>query len=69
MLRVDELDLAFLSVTERVESHGLGLHQLVSEELVVMLPLTHPLSRRRKVRMAELAGEQFISFRPGRPPA
>ena len=24
MLRVDELDLAFLSVTERVESHGLG---------------------------------------------
>ena len=25
MLRVDELDLAFLSVTERVESHGLGL--------------------------------------------
>ncbi len=35
MLRVDELDLAFLSVTERVESRGLGLHQLVSEELVV----------------------------------
>jgi LysR family transcriptional regulator, transcription activator of glutamate synthase operon len=65
MLRVDELDLAFLSVTERVESHGLGLHQLVSEELVAMLPLAHPLSRRRKVRMAELAGEQFISFRPG----
>ena len=28
MLRVDELDLAFLSVTERIESHGLGLHQL-----------------------------------------
>src|SRR5579859_5419804 len=31
MLRVDELDLAFLSVTERIESHGLGLQQLVSE--------------------------------------
>ena len=38
MLRIDELDLAFLSVTERVEAHGLGLHQLVSEELVVLLP-------------------------------
>ena len=38
MLRVDELDLAFLSVTERVESHGLGLHQLVLEELVAVLP-------------------------------
>lgn len=65
MLRVDELDLAFLSVTERVEAHGLGLHQLVSEELVVLLPPDHGLSRRRQVRMAELADELFISFREG----
>jgi LysR family transcriptional regulator, transcription activator of glutamate synthase operon len=65
MLRVDELDLAFLSVTERVESHGLGLQQLVSEELVVLLPRDHSLGTRRQVRMAELAGEQFISFRDG----
>jgi LysR family transcriptional activator of glutamate synthase operon len=65
MLRVDELDLAFLSVTERIESHGLGLHQLVSEELVVVLPPQHRLARRARVRMAELAGEQFISYRAG----
>jgi LysR family transcriptional activator of glutamate synthase operon len=65
MLRVDELDLAFLSVTERVESHGLGLHQLLSEELVVLLPPDHPLSGRGQVRMAELANEPFISFRAG----
>src|SRR3989440_10958073 len=65
MLRVDELDLAFLSVTERIESHGLGLHQLVSEELVVILPPQHPLGKRRRIRMAALAGEQFISFRKG----
>src|SRR5947208_7150979 len=65
MLRDDTLDLAFLSVTERVESHGLGLHQLVSEELVVVLPREHRLGRRRKVRMAELADEDFISFREG----
>jgi DNA-binding transcriptional LysR family regulator len=26
LLRIDEVDLAFLSVTERVESHELGLH-------------------------------------------
>src|SRR5579862_5342969 len=49
MLRVDELDLAFLSVTERIESHGLGLHQLVSEELVAVLPLSHRLARRRRL--------------------
>jgi LysR family transcriptional regulator, transcription activator of glutamate synthase operon len=65
MLRVDELDLAFLSVTERVESHGLGLFQLVSEELVLILPPDHRLRRRHRVRMAELAGEHFISFREG----
>ena len=65
MLRVDELDLAFLSVTERVESHGLGLYQLVAEELVVLVAPEHRLAKRRQVRMADLAGESFISFREG----
>lgn len=65
MLRVDELDLAFLSVTERIESRGLGLHQLVSEELVVLLPRSHRLGQRKQVVMAELADEPFISFRAG----
>ena len=46
MLRVDELDLAFLSVTERVESHGLGLHRLVLEELVAVLPPRPSADRR-----------------------
>jgi LysR family transcriptional regulator, transcription activator of glutamate synthase operon len=65
MVRVDELDLAFLSVTERVESHGLGLQQLISEELVVLLPPNHRLAKRRQIGMAELADEQFVSFREG----
>jgi LysR family transcriptional regulator, transcription activator of glutamate synthase operon len=65
MLRVDEIDLAFLSVTERIESHGLGLQQLVSEELVVVLPHSHRLADRRILRMVQLAEEQFISYRVG----
>src|SRR5947209_7272153 len=65
MLRTGELDLAFLSVTERMESHDLHLQQLISEELVVLLPAEHPLAGRSRIRMAELAGERFISFRPG----
>ena len=69
LLRVDELDLAFLSVTERVESHGLALHQLVSEELMVLLPHDHALAGRAEIRMAELSAEQFISFRQGSPAA
>jgi LysR family transcriptional activator of glutamate synthase operon len=65
MLRDDVLDLAYLSVTERVESHGLGLHQLMSEELVVILPSSHRLSTRSGIKIGELAGEQFISYREG----
>jgi LysR family transcriptional regulator, transcription activator of glutamate synthase operon len=65
MLRIDELDLAFLSVTERIESHGLGLHQLVSEELVVVLPREHRLGKRRAVRMADLRDDEFISYGQG----
>ena len=65
MLRGDELDLAFLSVTERIESHGLGLHQLVLEELVVLLPTEHRLAHRRSLRIGELEDEEFISFRVG----
>jgi LysR family transcriptional regulator, transcription activator of glutamate synthase operon len=65
LLRIDELDLAFLSVTERVEANELGLHQLISEELLVLLPVDHALARHDEVRMAQLAQEQFISFRQG----
>jgi LysR family transcriptional regulator, transcription activator of glutamate synthase operon len=65
MLRADELDLAFLSVTERIESEGLALHQLISEELVVIVPPDHRLAGRARLRMAELAGEEFICFREG----
>jgi DNA-binding transcriptional LysR family regulator len=65
LLRIDELDLAFLSVTERVESHELGLHRLISEELMVLMPVDHPLAGQDEVRMVELAHEQFISFRVG----
>ncbi len=65
MIRDGELDLAFLSVTERVESHGLALHQLVLEELVVTLPPGHRLAASSSVRMADLRDEEFISYRPG----
>jgi DNA-binding transcriptional LysR family regulator len=65
MLRVDELDLAFLSVTERIERHGLGCHRLVSEEVMAIVPRDHRLARRKRVKMRELAGERFISFRAG----
>ena len=65
MLRVDVIDLAFLSVTERIQSRGLQLHRLVSEELVAVFAPQHPLAGRESVALTELAGEPFISFRTG----
>jgi LysR family transcriptional regulator, transcription activator of glutamate synthase operon len=65
MLRDDVIDLAFLSVTERIQSRGLELHRLVTEELVAVLPPHHALADRNGVTMAELAGDSFISFRTG----
>ena len=65
MLRDDEVDLAFLSVTERMRTHGLTLDRLVSEELVAALPADHRLARRRTVHLADLAGDAFIAFREG----
>ena len=65
MLRDDEIDLAFLSVTERIQSRELRLRPLVSEELVVALATDHALAGRGRLRLGDLAGESFISFREG----
>jgi len=65
MLRDDEIDLAFLSVTERIQSRELRLRPLVSEELVVALATDHALAGRARLRLGDLAGESFISFREG----
>ncbi len=67
MVREDALDLAFISVTDRIERHGLELQPLATEDLVAVLPAGHRLVRRgrRRLRFAELRDEPFISFRQG----
>jgi DNA-binding transcriptional LysR family regulator len=65
MLRDDVVDLAFLSVTERIQSRGLALRPLVSEELVVVLPSDHELADSERLRLRDLSRESFISFREG----
>jgi DNA-binding transcriptional LysR family regulator len=65
MLRDDEIDLAFLSVTEHIQSRGLELHRLVTEEIVAVLPTQHELARRDSLELADHADSPFIGFRPG----
>jgi DNA-binding transcriptional LysR family regulator len=65
LLRSDAVDLAILSVTDRIERRGLVLEQLASEELVAVLPPAHALAHRKRLRFGELAGEEFVGFREG----
>lgn len=64
-LRSDALDVAFLSVTHRIQAGGLRFQRLATEEVVAVLPPRHRLARRRRVRLAELGDERFIAFREG----
>src|SRR5581483_9996232 len=65
LVRIDQLDLAFLSVTERVESHGLGLAELVSEEIVAIVHPDHRLASRQRITLEQIADEEFVSYREG----
>ena len=64
-LRSDALDLAFLSVTERIQGGGLSFRRLATEEVVAVLPPEHPLAGYERVRLADLRQERFIAFREG----
>ncbi|MEO3820888.1 LysR family transcriptional regulator [Plantactinospora sp. B24E8] len=44
----------------RTEVEGVDLLPLCDEELQVLLPATHRLARRRRIRLAELGGENWI---------
>jgi DNA-binding transcriptional LysR family regulator len=63
MVRDDEVDVAFLSITDQMDRDELSLHPLIEEELVAVLPPRHRLAGRTEIAVADLAGERFVSFR------
>lgn len=64
-LRSDALDLAFLSVTERIQGGGLSFKRLATEEVVAVLPVEHPLAGREAIDLDELREDRFIGYREG----
>jgi DNA-binding transcriptional LysR family regulator len=60
-LRTGELDVAFVH-TPLENAADLGCVDITTEPIVVALPSTHPLSRRRRIRREELAGVPLVYF-------
>ncbi|MFQ6685214.1 LysR substrate-binding domain-containing protein, partial [Bordetella pertussis] len=59
-LRCGELDLGFIHANPPPE--GVSARDLVAEPFVVCLPDTHRLAGQRSLRLADLAGEDFVFF-------
>ena len=58
-LHSGEIDVAFVRPREN-EAEGLGIELIVDEPMLVVLPRTHRLARKRSVPLGALAGETFI---------
>jgi LysR family transcriptional regulator, hca operon transcriptional activator len=54
------IDAAFLRPEQA--THGLQFRLVAEETLIAILPAEHRLAKRKSVRIAEIAGETFISF-------
>lgn len=63
-LDAGELDLAVVSTTGGDALASYELHHLLDESMYVALPADHRLAGRRRVRLAELADEDWISGSP-----
>ncbi|MFZ2508299.1 MAG: LysR substrate-binding domain-containing protein [Steroidobacteraceae bacterium] len=58
-----ELDLALLALPS--DTHGLETRPLFAENFLVAMPDRHPLAARRRLKPADLAGEQLLLLEDG----
>ena len=63
MLRADELDLGFALTNADGVGRDLEAEPLFEEELMLVTSSDHRLAGRKRVRVEDLEGEPFISFR------
>ena len=58
-----ELDLIFVAVPP---AHaGFAWRRVVDQQLVLIVPRGHRLAKRRQVKLRDVAGERFVSFKQG----
>jgi DNA-binding transcriptional LysR family regulator len=65
LLKSGELDLGIVFESAVREHHdGIDRVHLLEDPMYVVLPADHPLARRRRLRLADLAGEAWIGGQP-----
>lgn len=60
----DEIDVAFLGPIPKDE-HEIDSHILFTENILVLLPLNHPLADRESIYLTDLKNDEFVSFPKG----
>jgi DNA-binding transcriptional LysR family regulator len=67
-LRDDRIDVAYVR-PPLSNAEGLVLHRLEDEDMVIAIPISHHMTKRKTIELRELANETFIlyprSVRPG----
>ncbi|WP_421996932.1 LysR family transcriptional regulator [Reyranella sp.] len=61
-LREERLDIAFIR-SGLADPQGLSVHALLREDMAAALPVRHPLARRPRLTLRDLAAETFILYR------
>jgi DNA-binding transcriptional LysR family regulator len=64
-LRSDVVDVAFITALPETDAPRFAWLPVATEKLVLAVPPSSALARRRRVGLDELADERFIAFRPG----
>ena len=67
LLRAGELELALIcdaTILPEAAFEGLELVHLLDDEMYAVLPCDHPLAKRRRIRLTDLAGEPWIGSGP-----
>ncbi|MBC9719688.1 LysR family transcriptional regulator [Streptomyces sp. TRM66268-LWL] len=59
-----ELDLAVVSTTAGADLSAYALRKVLDEPMYVAVPAHHRLARRRRVRLSELSGDDWVSGSP-----
>ena len=65
LLRRDDLDVAVTGLPAEELGDGLAGEQLLTEELLLIVPPQHRFSQMERAPLAELSGEPFIGYRRG----